>query len=116
MIQPTDRTHDVSLTSYHVKDLAIFGETLNDATAAAFPNDKTDSRYKAIHVLLLCWEEDNLGVVKEVSELDDVFEDTYHYDTERWQIPSRRSHNSLGTRLSKFLDDYESDENLLIVY
>lgn len=62
--KPKERTHDISLANYHIKDLKAFGETLTDAVAGAFPN-KGKSRYSEVHVLLLSWEEDNLGVITE---------------------------------------------------
>ena len=67
-------------------------------------------------VLLLSWEEDNLGVRKEILELQDVFRHTYLYDVEEWRIPSSHSHKALRKRLNKFLDDFERKESLLIVY
>jgi len=67
-------------------------------------------------VLLLSWEDDNLGVLNEIDELDDVFRRIYHFEVERWKIPSKRSHNTLAAKLLAFLDEYESKETLLIVY
>ena len=58
------QTHDISRINYHLKDLKVFGETLTDAVAGAFPN-KGRSRYSEVHVLLLSWEDDNLGVIAE---------------------------------------------------
>lgn len=46
-----DKTHDVSLVDYHVKDIEKFAETLDKVAAAAFPrNGRT--RYKEVYVLL----------------------------------------------------------------
>ena len=112
---PSDRTHDISNTPYHLKDLKAFGEALTCAAEAAFPN-RGVSRYKEVHTLLLSWEDDNLGVVDEVNELEDVFRRLYGFETEAWRIPSKRSHNSLAAKIIGFLDDYESKDNLLIVY
>ena len=120
-----DRTHDISLINYHVKDLQSFGERVTEAAAAAFPNSfehedglygRAKCRYKWIHVLLLSWEADDLGVAKEIAELQDTFDNIYHYEVENWKIPSNRSHNSLNRRLTNFIDDYEGEDILLIVY
>lgn len=120
-----DRTHDISLINYHVKDLQSFGERITEAASAAFPNSfgnenaiygRAKCRYKQVHVLLLSWEADDLGVAKEIAELQDVFENIYHYEVEFWKIPSNRSHNSLNRRLTNFIDDYEGEDSLLIVY
>ena len=117
-----DRTHDISNTPYHVKDIKAFGDVLERASNAAFPNRNTAfpnrrmPRYKEVHVLLLSWEGDNLGVIEEVIELEGLFRNTYHFETEGWRIPSKRSHNSLAAKILGFLDDYESKDNLLVVY
>ncbi len=57
-----DRTHDISLIDYHVKDVETFGKVLNKAAAAAFPRSGP-CRYCDVYVLLLSWEDDDLGVV-----------------------------------------------------
>ena len=120
-----DRTHDISLINYHVKDLQSFGERVTEAAAAAFPNSfghedalygRAKCRYKRVHVLLLSWEADDLGVAKEIAELKDTFDKIYHYEVEHWKIPSNRSHNSLNRRLTNFIDDYEGEDTLLILY
>lgn len=60
------RTHDVSLIDCHVKDIETFGRTLDKAAIAAFPHDGF-LRYKEAHVLLLSWEDDDLGTMHEVA-------------------------------------------------
>ena len=112
---PPYKRRDISDTPYHVKDIKAFGEILDEAARAAFPN-RGAARYKEVHVLLLSWEDDNLGVINEVIELEAVFRDRYHYQTEVWAIPSERSHNTLAGKIVQFLNDYESEDNLLITY
>ncbi|MCJ1262793.1 hypothetical protein MMC22_002663 [Lobaria immixta] len=112
-LQPT--THDISRIEYHIKDVKALGELVTAAAAAAFPN-RGRSRYKEAHVLLLSWEDDDLGVIDEIIDLQTVFEETYRFQTERWKIPARESHFSLTIRLMKFLTDFKADDNLLVVY
>lgn len=112
---PPDRTHDISHTPCHVRDIGVLSDILNSAASAAFPN-RGFSRYKEVHALLLSWEDDNLGVIDEVIELEDVFRHTYRFEVEVWRIPTGRSHNSLAAKILGFLNDYESKDNLLIVY
>ncbi|KAI4271297.1 MAG: hypothetical protein LQ337_006122 [Flavoplaca oasis] len=95
-----DRTHDISLIDYHVKDVETFGKVLNNAAAAAFPS----------------WEDDDLGVAVEIDDLEKVFRDIYGYRVERWKIPSTTSHNSLVYRIMQVLRDFESSDKLLITY
>ena len=96
---PIDRTHDISNAAYHVKDVKALGKILTDAGNAAFPN-RGRSRYKEAHVLLLSWEDDDLGVFEEVTELQDVFRHYYRFETEEWKIPSKRPHNTLALKYS----------------
>lgn len=112
---PQTRTHDISRVSYHVQDLEIFGDIVTKAAATAFPYNKK-SRYRYAYVLLLSWEDDELGVQAEVQELNDVFSLTYCFPTEQWRIPSSNSHNALAFRLMQFLKDYAIDEHLLVIY
>ena len=110
-----DRTHDISHTPCHVRDIGVLGDILNSAASAAFPN-RGLSRYKEVYALLLSWEDDNLGVVKEVAELQQVLTDVYHFEVEAWKIPSAKSHNSLATKILGFINEYDSESNLLIIY
>ena len=87
---------------------------LEEAANAAFP--KEFSRYRKVHVLLLSWEDDNLGVFSEVLELKEVFRDVYHYEVEQWFIPSEQSFKALRQQITRFLDKFEDKDNLLIVY
>lgn len=112
-VQP--RTHDISRVEYHVEDLETFGDILTQAAVAAFPN-KGKTRYAAVHVLLLSWINDDLGVIDEVLELQEVFQTRYSFHTQEWKIPSNRSHISLALRIMQFLEEFESQENLLIIY
>ena len=110
----TDCTHDVSRANYHIKDLEEFGHHLEQAANAAFPSGP--SQYKEVHVLLLSWESDNLGVIHEILELQSVFQQIYFYDVHEFKIPSDHSYKALRKRINKFLEDFEQNDSLLIVY
>ncbi|KAL8958408.1 MAG: hypothetical protein Q9193_004529 [Seirophora villosa] len=109
------QTHDISRISNHLEDPESFGDIVTKAAAAAFPNSRR-SRYRNVYALLLSWEDDQLGVISEVQELDDVLSQTYHYQVEQWRIPNTNSHNSLAFRLMEFLRSYASSEHLLLIY
>ena len=100
---PVDRTHDTSLQNLHVKNLKTFGEYLTAAATGAFP--KGPSRYKAVHVLLLSWEDGNLGFVTEILELSKVFQQVHHYEVEEWRIPSDQSYKAVRIQINRFLDE-----------
>ena len=108
------RTHDISCVDFHLKDLEKFGHFLEGAANAAFP--KRLPRYTEVHVLLLSWEDDNLGVITEVLELQDVFRQVYSYEVEEWRIPSAHSYKALRKQITGFLNEFEHKDNLLIVY
>lgn len=109
------RTHDISLIDHHITDIETFGKVLNSAVAAAFPNAGI-IRYREVYVLLLSWEDDDLGVRNEIRRLEAVFRDFYGYTVEQWKIPSRVSHNALVYRIMQSLQDFESNDKLFITY
>ena len=109
-----NRTHDISYVDFHIKDLEEFGNLLEGAANAAFPRKLP--RYSEVHVLLLSWEDDNLGVITEVSELQDVFRQVYCYDVEEWRIPSDHCYKALRKQITRFLNEFEDMNNLLIIY
>lgn len=110
-----DRTHDISSIDHHVKDVDTLCQVLNQALTAAFPRSSR-SRYSDVYVLLISWENDDLGVVTEIDELEVLLRHMYHYRTDQWKIPSNKSHNAVVRRIMQSLEDFESTDNLLIVY
>ncbi|KAL8962147.1 MAG: hypothetical protein Q9193_001414, partial [Seirophora villosa] len=110
-----DTTHDISRIDDHVEDVETLGKILNQAVCAAFPRT-SQSRYKDVHVLLLSWEDDDLGVATEIADLRRVFDFSYHFLTSHWRIPSHKSHNALVRQVMQLLDESESRDKLLIVY
>ncbi|KAL8921606.1 MAG: hypothetical protein Q9172_003931 [Xanthocarpia lactea] len=109
------RTHDISMIDYHVTDVETLAKVLNNAVTAACPKAST-TRYRGVYVLLLCWADDDLGVETELDGLDAVFQTVYHYKTDQWKIPSSFSHNALVFRIMQVLQDFESKDELLIMY
>ena len=113
-IQPLPTTHTTALSAYHIK-VEDFVDRLRASVENFFPNSKY--RYKEVHVLLLNWEDDDLGVFREVVELEDVFRKDYGCRTvERWEIPSLKPYSNLEDKLYLFRKNYSSSDNLLIVY
>jgi hypothetical protein len=80
----------------------------------AFPNSDY-SRYIYVQVLLIRWEEDELHVEDELNELKRVF-DLYGFATEKFLIPTSNSHRKLNQKVLSFVEEYENDDTLLIVY
>jgi hypothetical protein len=73
------------------------------------------SPYTGVSVLLLRWEEDT-SVDQGIAALESVFRGSYHYQTERWNIPTTPNPSiKLGARIASFLEQARPD-HLLIVY
>ena len=108
-------THDISRVSHHVPNIKDFLATVEKATRSAFPNTGK-SRYQAAHVLLLSWEDDDLGVLQQSDRLSGVFRDCYGFETEDWFIPSQNSHSALGKKLQGFAETGAKEGALLILY
>lgn len=110
-----EKTHDMSSIDSPIPDLEALGQLLTSAASAAFPA-RRKSPYQEVYVLLLNWEEDELGINDELSKLQGVLRNLYNFHTEEWKIPSERSHDSLAKKVTTFVKDYEGEDNLLIVY
>ncbi len=113
-IQPISTTRTIGLSAYHIK-VEDFVDRLRTSVKNFFPNDTYI--YKEVHVLLLSWEDDDLGVNDEVVELEEVFRKDYCYHTVRkWEIPSLKPYSTLEDELYRFRKDHSLKDNLLIIY
>lgn len=97
-----------------MEKLETFAEDFNQALKTSFPSGP--NLYTAVHVLLLRWIEDDLGVQIEMSALRRVFEALFHFDVEEWQIPSLNPTRALQKKLYGFQNAHQSETELLIVY
>ncbi len=97
-------------------DLEEFTKNLQIAADRAFPNkNRAYSRYRDVSVLLLRWEDDDMNVEWELEDLQKAFS-KYGFDTERWLIPSQRSHLKLNNKVSNLVEKYNDQGSLVIVY
>ena len=66
---------------------------------------------------MLRWKEDDLGVQSEITQLREVFDRQFRFQTEEWYIPSRPNPTrALQSKLYSFQDSHQSERELLIVY
>jgi hypothetical protein len=107
-------THDTSFTGEHIPRIETFAEDLQAAVNAVWPS-RGRGRYNEVHVLLLSWEEDNLGVESEIQRLGGVFSNLYRFDVQEFKIPHKTPGKVTTTEVSKFLEN-DGPESLLIVY
>lgn len=102
-----------TLSKPHV-ELETFTKDLTQSLKRVFTT--TPRRYDAVHVLLVRWEDDDLGTETEINDLDKIFRETYHYSTECQTIPTDDAFNSLECTVVNFRQKNDSPDNLLIFY
>lgn len=85
------------------------------AANRAFPN-RGRSRYKTVNVCLIRWQDDELEVKSELDRLFHVFEELYGFNTQIWLIPERASQIQLTSMTCFFLQEFDAEDNLFIVY
>ncbi|KAL8800270.1 MAG: hypothetical protein Q9182_005294 [Xanthomendoza sp. 2 TL-2023] len=88
---------------------------LSQALSAVLPR-ASGSRYSGVNVLILSWEDDDLDVATEITELESVFSQLYNYETDQYRIPSTQSHIALTRRILESLLTSNSSDKLFIVY
>ncbi|KAI6782681.1 uncharacterized protein J7T54_000824 [Emericellopsis cladophorae] len=72
--------------------------------------------YREVSVLLLKWDDDNSSD-EETTVLESVLRNTYHYHTQRWEIPSCPNPSiKLGVQIASFLENPRPDHLLIIHY
>ncbi|MCJ1232526.1 hypothetical protein MMC14_000479 [Varicellaria rhodocarpa] len=98
----------------HLDNFEEFSKHLNRAARSVLP--RVSRRYSGTFVLLLRWEDDDLGTEIEVNNLEVVFGDVYHYDIKRYLIPSDDPITQLEYKLNDFRRAYDNGTNLLIIY
>lgn len=107
-------THDVSFVEEHIPSIEKFADDLQVAINAAWPTRKR-SYYKSVYVLLLSWEDDNLGVEEEIKRLGHVFTNLYRFAVEEYRIPRKKPGKATISRVSSFLE-MDAHDALLILY
>ncbi|KAL2017772.1 hypothetical protein VTK56DRAFT_1690 [Thermocarpiscus australiensis] len=108
-------TNYASSAAFHLTDFSTLLSYLTDAASAAWA-DKYATRYRYVKVLLMSWEKDDLDVEVEIGPLESVFRGLYHYDTERWKIPSRRPTVEVSRKVADLVETHGREGNLLIFY
>lgn len=70
------------------------------------------SHYTQVKVLSVCWQSDDLGVTREIDELQYVFAHSYGFQCERLAIPDYMPIANLNQKLLEFIS--ASNDTLLI--
>jgi hypothetical protein len=100
---------------HHLENFQVFKDRANKAFDGAFPKTSRP-RYTKVKVLLLSWEDDDLGVASELKNLGAVFERAFRFETESWGIPRFGSEEALTNRVFKFRSCAAPDQLLIVYY
>jgi hypothetical protein len=68
------------------------------------------------HVLLLSWEDDNLGVEKEIQRLGHAFSNLYGFEVHEFGSPRKTPGKATTTSVSTFLENDRQDSLLIVCY
>ena len=107
-------THPRNFDHHHVERLQEFTNDLHQALQGSSP--PRTCPYTAVHVLLLRWDEDDLGVHREISRLRSVFRDQFRFEVEEWNIPTLDPYHSLQDKIFHLQKSHQTPSDLLIVY
>jgi hypothetical protein len=106
---------DIDIQNRHTK-LRKFGQSLNQAAKSTFPITSS-LLYTSVHVLLLRWKDDDLGVAEEADQLAKVFSDSYHFEVTTGLIPSDSPSRWLSRKILNFVElEDDSRQTLKIVW
>lgn len=106
----------ISPLELSLKDQGAIDKFTSDLLKASeiIINDR--SRYQNVYVLLLEFESDDSGVSSDSKELEEVFRQMYHFQTERFVIPLTKSYLRLSQHLAEFSLVRSEPSNLFIIY
>jgi hypothetical protein len=107
-------SHDTAFAGFHVTQTSFLTQ-LDLAVRAAWAT-RDGCKYADVKVMLLSWESDDLGVSDEVSALESVFRDIYHFDVEWWKIPDKSPGRHATKKVIEFVEGGNDPDTLLILY
>lgn len=108
-------THDVSYVGAHVPNISTVSQLLQSLVDDDWKS-RRHGTYSKVHVLLISWVDDDLGVLRELQDLETVLTSSFNYDVETWGIPRDKSQRRLQERVLQFVNNYEGNDSLLIFY
>lgn len=112
---PVEAVRGSSAASLEEEDIQEPADSANRRWHQGWPL----SKYRSVQVLLVQWEDEDLGVDDEVAKLAAVFSSThpkgYNYHTQRYSIPNEEPEDQLTLRLLDFRKG-ATEGDLLILY
>ncbi|KAH7312815.1 hypothetical protein BKA65DRAFT_146981 [Rhexocercosporidium sp. MPI-PUGE-AT-0058] len=116
----TPNTHTTTFTDSSIPTIETFATDLQSAIDSAWPipastRIRARHQYKAVHVMLLSWEDGNPGIWGEMKRLEHTFSELYHFEVEECRIPNRDPGKALMGRVERFVERGDGEGKLLIV-
>ena len=112
MARPQPNGHDMGVPPFGLEEMQ---KKLNQSARVRDPS-RPMSPYNSVDALLLQWEEDDLKVDDEVTELDRIFTTRCNFTTQRWKIPSIYPEDQLIHRILDFRKGKTADDLLILFY
>ena len=110
-------THDTSASAFHYPSFHAWIKNLEAALLSSWDSRNVSTfKYRSVRALLVSWEDDDLGVVKEVDELGQLLSRVYFYPVEKWKIPSQGSWSALDDKVRAVAKELVVTPSLLIFY
>ncbi|KUJ24440.1 uncharacterized protein LY89DRAFT_776560 [Mollisia scopiformis] len=78
-------------------------------------NPRRSQRYSTVHVLLIRWKDDDIGVADEVKQLAQLFRDKFNFFVWPYQIPTENSQVELYLHIAQFIQRCGSENDNLII-
>jgi hypothetical protein len=101
----------------YLETLQNLEEQLNKAIGGAYAASRTS--YQKVSVLMMHWENDDLGVVASQAELATVFRTVYGFEVSRFVIPSQRTtqyaQRKTVSALESMIEELDMPNSLFIV-
>ncbi|KAK0742701.1 hypothetical protein B0T18DRAFT_391621 [Schizothecium vesticola] len=91
-------------------------DALNKEAARVSGADLNPFRYDGVQVLLIRWDHDDLGVSPEVDALATVFDRDFGFGVSQLTIPVENSIHQLNRAILDWVEAYDHDGALLIIY
>ena len=113
----------IAVIEYNMTDEA-WSDAVTDPTSLADELSQSlrsgflhSSEYDSVNVLLIYWEDDDLGCLEEINAVKSMFEGAFSYGVHTLSIPFERSQATLQSDLSQFVLLYGSKvQSLLVMY
>lgn len=79
-------------------------------------NARNNYEYTTVAVLIIFWQDNDLGVFKEIKQLSSLFSNIYNFTIRQFVILSYRAEAALTRGVGDFVYKFGGDDSLIILY